>query len=83
MTTPDGIGSLSNSDLMDMDGLWGQCIFGVQWSWMMGRSIEVEFEDGFNFACINFSSQQQKRRKVSCIRQSFFEVPNHLAEFSN
>ena len=34
--------------------------------------IVVDVEDGLKFACIDFSSQQQKRRKALCIQTDLF-----------
>ena len=36
------------------------------------EAIEVELDEGFNFAGIVFSSQQQKRRKALCIQTDLF-----------
>ena len=35
-------------------------------------SIVVDVEDGLKFACIDSSSQQQKRRKALCIQTDLF-----------
>ena len=37
-----------------------------------GMSIVVDVEDGLKFACIDFSSQKQKRRKALCIQTDLF-----------
>ena len=38
----------------------------------MYGGIVVDVEDGLKFACIDFSSQQQKRRKALCIKTDLF-----------
>ena len=54
-------------------------------SWGAILTIVVDVEDGLKFACIDFSSQQQKRRKALYIGtdRPVFEFPNCSAEFPN
>ena len=37
-----------------------------------GMAIVVDVEDGLKFACIDFSSQQQKRKKALCTQTDLF-----------
>ena len=37
-----------------------------------GPLIVVDVEDGLKFACIDISSQQQKRKKALCIQTDLF-----------
>ena len=46
--------------------------------------IVVHVEDGLKFGCIDFSSQQQKKKEGALhTDRPVFEFPNHTAEFPN